>query len=224
MGCNIHPEREAVRRCDKCGQLMCRECFVDFDGRSVCKPCVARALNAAPGYYERAGTPRTKNSNLLIVFILSALPGMAHMYMGLMKRGLFIMSSFFISIWLVAEMHFSYFGFLIAMICVAAFFDAMNTRKRIVAGDYIEDGVADITGFISRFKTPLLIAAAYLIFTRFMNYGRFYFPYNNFYYGRVNNGLFLGVIIAVTITTLKKTKKKARDETIDVRDEQNRPY
>ena len=220
MGCIIHPEREAARRCDRCGQLMCYECLVDFDGRSVCKPCVARALNAAPGYYESA-RPRARNCNLLLVFILSVLPGMAHMYMGLMKRGLLVMSSFFISIWLVAEMNIMIFAFLIAMICVAAFFDAMNIRKRIVAGEYAEDAVSDITGFLSRFKTPLLIVAAYLCVTSFFGYGRFYLPY----YGGMNNGLLLGVIIAVTITALKKSKKRTmRDETIDARDEQERPY
>ena len=217
MGCNIHPDREAVRRCDKCGQLMCQECHVVFDGKSVCKSCVARALDVSPVYYERA-RPRAKNCNLLLVFILSALPGMAHMYMGMMKRGLLIMSSFFISIWLVAEMHVMLFAFLLAMICVVAFFDAINIRKRILAGEYAEDSVADITGFLRRFRAPLLILALYLCVTSMFGYGRFYLPY----YGGVNNGIIMAVIIVVIITSLKKSKKRApRDETIDARSEQD---
>ncbi len=39
MKCHVHQESEAVDRCSICGQMICGECRLDFDGKAVCKDC-----------------------------------------------------------------------------------------------------------------------------------------------------------------------------------------
>jgi len=146
------------------------------------------------------------------------------MYMGLMKRGLLILSSLFLSIWITAEMHFPFLGFLIAIICIAAFFDAHNIRKRIVTGEYVEDSVADITGLIKRFKLPIKLLIMYILLTSVFSYARFYTPFRN-YYNHVNIGSFIPMVIfIVVIYTLFNGRKKRtpNEEPIDMRNEQEK--
>ena len=224
MNCYYHPDREAVRRCDKCGQLMCQECPVDVDGRIVCKSCLSIALETAPSKRAHA-----RSSNLLLVFLLAMLPGAAHMYMGLMKRGMLILSAFFLSIWVMSETMVDSFWPVLVLVIIASFFDALNTRKRIVNGDYVEDTVADITGFFKRFRIPVLIFTAYILFTSFAGYGRLHAPFSQVYMNvpRVDFGpiLAIGAFIFVFYTlTGKKKRKHSTGETIDVRGGQDGPY
>ena len=39
MKCHVHPESEAVDKCTICGQMICKDCRLDFDGKAVCKEC-----------------------------------------------------------------------------------------------------------------------------------------------------------------------------------------
>jgi len=39
MKCHVHPENEAVEKCYICGQMICSDCKLDFDGKPICKSC-----------------------------------------------------------------------------------------------------------------------------------------------------------------------------------------
>jgi predicted amidophosphoribosyltransferase len=39
MKCQVHPESDAVDKCYICGQPVCGECRLDFDGKAICKAC-----------------------------------------------------------------------------------------------------------------------------------------------------------------------------------------
>ena len=215
MNCFYHPDRSAVQRCEKCGQAVCQECSLVFDGRSVCKACVKHAVDSEPAFEKRVKYPHARSHNLLIVFLLSMCPGVAHMYMGLMKRGLLILSSFFLSIWLANTLYMPVFlGLFIAAVWIVSFFDAINTRKRIISGEYVDDCVSDITGVIKRFKIPLILLLIYAVF------------YNSSYsygYGlSLNRGgvapvVIFAAIFAAIFSGYKKKRRIPRDEPVDKR-------
>ena len=39
MKCHVHHEAESVDKCSICGQQICSDCRLDFDGKAVCKEC-----------------------------------------------------------------------------------------------------------------------------------------------------------------------------------------
>jgi hypothetical protein len=39
MKCHVHPDSEAVDKCYMCGQMICSDCRLDFDGKAICKAC-----------------------------------------------------------------------------------------------------------------------------------------------------------------------------------------
>jgi hypothetical protein len=41
MNCNIHPENEAVGACTVCGKPICNACMVEFQGKLICRTCLA---------------------------------------------------------------------------------------------------------------------------------------------------------------------------------------
>jgi len=173
---------------------------------------------------KRVKYPHTRSHSLIIVFLLSCLPGAAHMYMGLMKRGLLLMSSFFMSIWLASEFGGSPFlAFLIVIVCVAGFFDAFNIRRRIVMGEYVDDTISDLVGFIKRFKLPIIIFLVYILATSALRTGYygFYTPFMRpGAYPNFNFLIPVGIIVFV-IKALSGGKKRkiSRDEPIDKRDD-----
>ncbi|MFQ6116932.1 MAG: hypothetical protein ACE5LQ_01555 [Candidatus Bipolaricaulia bacterium] len=44
--CYYHPDRSAVARCLECGKPLCGECRVEFEGRSFCRECALKHLQA----------------------------------------------------------------------------------------------------------------------------------------------------------------------------------
>jgi len=230
MNCYSHPDRAAVQRCEKCGKLLCQECSLAFEGRSVCKVCVRNAIDAEPAYAPRVKYPHARSHNLLVVFILAiCVPGAAHMYMGLMKRGLLILSSLFLSIWFAVELGGTpFFGFLIAIICITEFFDAMHIRKRIVTGEYVDDNFSDIIGAVKRFRLPITIFLVYILASAVFRNGPFnYGYYSPFYYNSINIGniVKVGLFIAIAAALLgSRKKRKSYDEPIDKREPDDDRY
>ena len=164
MNCYFHTDRAAEQRCDKCAQVFCYDCVVGFEGRSVCRSCVRKALDSDGRGASRVKYPHTRSSNLLIVFLLASIPGTAYMYMGLMKRGLLVLSSLFMAFWLMSVTRGApLFGFVIAIMYITSFFDSLHIRKRIILGEYVEDNISDITGFFGRNKLVKYIAGFLLL-------------------------------------------------------------
>jgi len=111
--------------------------------------------------------PRRRISGFWI-FMLSFLPGLNYMVMGLMKRGLFFMSAFFGMVYLVDFFHF--LAFPLAILFFASLCDSQSKRRRINNGEHVPDDIDDIMRFAIKYKTPLLIAAAFLILIRILNF------------------------------------------------------
>lgn len=64
--------------------------------------------------------------NKFLTFLFSLLPGAGHMYLGLSKKGVLFMSSFFGVIFLSTSLYFSQLGLILPIIWFYSFFDALN--------------------------------------------------------------------------------------------------
>jgi len=118
------------------------------------------AVNTSHGTDRRAGRPRRYISGFWI-FLLSCLPGLNFMAMGLMKRGLFFMSAFFGIIFLMGT--FNFLAFLLVILIFASLCDAQSKRRRINNGEYVPDDIDDIVRFTTKYKTALFITFAFLM-------------------------------------------------------------
>jgi len=125
----------------------------------------------------------------LWIFILSFLPGLNYMAMGLMKRGLFFMSAFFGLIYLMSGFHFLAFAFVILFF--ASMCDAQSKRRRINNGEYVGDDVDDIIRFVVKYKTPILVILTFFALSTSLGFGS-----GGFWHGHwQRSGNFLALLI-----------------------------
>ncbi|MCL1883616.1 MAG: hypothetical protein FWF81_07695 [Defluviitaleaceae bacterium] len=100
------------------------------------------------------------NGGLLFIFSFFFPPGANYMYMGLIKRGLAAMCGFFLLIYLMIVVSgipaTALFALSLPVLWLTCFFDSFNIRRKINAGDLVEDGVSDIINGVLRNK-PLAI-------------------------------------------------------------------
>ena len=98
------------------------------------------------------------------LFVLSFLPGLSHIYMGLIRRGLFYISAlaFVIFFTSVVVPRFSSLGiitgFSIIAIFAVSFFEAFSIRRDIIMGKEVKDTLPNL-GIILRNKVFLVVIA-----------------------------------------------------------------
>ena len=150
---------ESMCTCVKCSSVVPTERVVEINGSIICKNCLSKFASKKSG----ASKPHI---NGFLLLMASCIPGANYMYMGLMKRGLLLMSSFFGLFYLMNEMpryHSGFVQFVFPVIFIYSFFDGFAKRRLINAGIPVEDGAPDVVDFISKYKIPLAVAVAALI-------------------------------------------------------------
>ena len=117
-----------------------------------------------------AAPPRPRRPSRLVLFILAFLPGLGHMYLGLMRRGLFYLSAFAFAIFITVQFGMMGVGaiivlaaFTIVAVVAAAFFEALVARRDIAMGRELAD---NIPAFAK--TTPFLVAVGLLIIIPFL--------------------------------------------------------
>lgn len=184
MNCKIHGDREAVTQCAGCGSNICEDCAVHLDKGIFCKNCVSRmaSANNSAGYAQRRGyapaPPPTINNyyhpdpagsrsrggvNGFFLFCLSAIPGLNYMYMGLMKRGMAFLSTFFLLISIGTFFNFPFFAFAIFIEMCYSFFDGFAIRRKMLMGVEVQDNVDDIIPFFINNKKILAFGGVTLV-------------------------------------------------------------
>jgi len=168
MNCRNHPTRAAVNTCSQCGDWLCEDCTADVGGRVYCASCLqkywahdhgapaAAAPGEAPYCSAPARHPKFVSFGLLFFFSLMP-PGVNYMYEGLIKRGLFMLSSFFLTSYLSAALHEPLFGLVIPIMWITCAFDAFRIRRRLIAGEEVPDSVDDILGFLRKYKAAVIL-------------------------------------------------------------------
>ena len=175
MPCINHHNQNGVNTCCQCGEWLCEVCSVDVNDRFVCKSCIAKnmlsktnghgARVSGPSAFAGHRAPPRYASGCLLLICSFIVPGANYMYLGLVKRGLFVMSAFFAIIFAItASHHFPQllvvFLFLsILVLWFTTFFDAFAKRRLINSGIHVPDNVDDILGFVKKYKVLLIIFA-----------------------------------------------------------------
>jgi len=80
MNCGIHEQTPAVGRCGACGQPLCLDCAIQWQGRTTCKACL-EAGNA------RKARPRVLRKSPVLAALLSLFPGLGQIYVGYYLMG-----------------------------------------------------------------------------------------------------------------------------------------
>lgn len=151
MKCKNHKEEEAKYICDKCKMPICEECATEVRGSKVCINCIDHAVYAEKDSIERRGF-----WNSLIFFMFACVPGAAHMHMALFKRGMQLMFTFFGAIVLISYANIeSFIPLAVIPTWFFSFFDAYNTRRKLLAGESVEDTEAYNYRFIIQNKKLL---------------------------------------------------------------------
>ncbi|MFZ5968632.1 MAG: B-box zinc finger protein [Bacillota bacterium] len=132
MDCKYHKERPSEYVCSVCHQPICEECKVEISGKKVCSQCVD--TNLFNSHKHR------KDISKFWSFIFSLIPGCGQMYMGLMNRGLQLLSAFILII-LLGTMTEEIIIPISLIVWFYSFFDSLNTRKLLVRGQQVEDKI-----------------------------------------------------------------------------------
>jgi hypothetical protein len=149
MECKNHAGIKVDNNCMVCGKPVCPQCAVELKNSFYCKEClenkVENVTNGRTAFY------RPRKSKLL-TFFLSIIPGVGHMYLGLINKGLTIMCLLFASLFLVilfsGESSMSWFpGFFIPTLSIVfvsySIFDSLDITDKINSGrtDYCDNSL-----------------------------------------------------------------------------------
>lgn len=123
---------------------------------------------AAPPHmpYSHSPAPKIKRPSRFVLFLLAFLPGLGHMYMGLIKRGLFYLSAVAFAIFATVQLGMTapiftiLTAFAILGIYAVSFFESFVIRRNIAAGVAMDDNIPEF----AKSKTFLVALAATLSF------------------------------------------------------------
>lgn len=168
MKCIYHNNLEAEYICSVCGQPVCRECNTVIAGKNVCRSCGSKNVQYNMPQYSNMPYKKGDGVNGFLFFIFVAVPGLRHMYLGLMNRGLQFLISFFGAFTIGIITGNSLEGIIIPIIFIIWFysaFDSYQCRKLLARGEKIEDkpifeeySIHQLKGFIGARKKMVGIA------------------------------------------------------------------
>ncbi len=175
------------------GRILCKDCLKDVYSSSRLDATAksespsgietAKRYDSVPKYelgskkdprskLEAGGEPLYRKWSLLFFFSLFFPPGVNYMYLGFIKRGLFILCSFFFSIYLIIapSVRSTFFiPLLLLIMYLTSIFDAFNLRRRLREGELIEDNIEDIISFAKKYKLLLFIVFLIIVFERILS-------------------------------------------------------
>ncbi|NMA82661.1 MAG: hypothetical protein GX962_02210 [Epulopiscium sp.] len=223
MDCKNHYGRAGLNTCSKCGDWICEECVVHIEGRNICKNCIQS--------YVRAGEEKTVpigprgSVNGFMVFIFSFLPGAAHMYMGLSKIGLMLLSLFMGSCVMAQFYTLTPFALTAAgIVWIYSFFDARNTKHKVLRGE-AKDDITPYVEYVKKnkgvFAILCIIIGAMIGFQEFSRIierivGRGFFGWL-----RLDQVLFAALFILGGLWLIATNRKGSGEEEIDTRNKVN---
>ena len=91
MPCYYYPDRDPIAGCVECGRLVCAECAMEENERTLCRKCYERRLaRSATGMYGE------ERKDPVVAALLSIIPGMGQMYNGEVAKGLILLFIFIV--------------------------------------------------------------------------------------------------------------------------------
>lgn len=130
MNCKYHKNIQSEYICSVCHSPICEDCMSVVDGKRVCKKCIEKKL------WGKKNTSSGSSNFWSLVFAL--MPGCGQMYMGLMDRGLQLLTAF-MGIFVLGVLTEGILIALSAIIWFYSFFDSLNIRRQILMGESVAD-------------------------------------------------------------------------------------
>ena len=153
MNCHFHQDMMAVSTCSQCLKDICQECLTyTDDGKPICKYC-AREIESSGRQNENVSYVTMQgNKSILWLFLLSFLPGLNYMYIGLVKRGLFFIATFLMATYITIETW--SIASLLAMFVIFAtsLIDGFVKNGKMLIGLPVKDDISDIITFLKKHK------------------------------------------------------------------------
>jgi len=175
MRCKNHNEVESVETCTVCGNQFCQDCLVALEGEQYCKSCLADGVKRQA--FE-VTEPKKERKSRFWAFLLSLVPGVGYLYLGLMNRGLQTMVLFFGSVFLSSFIGFEEIMSLVAPVVIFySVFDTQQLAKKINAGIRVEDNQLFDIKSIPYSHNWLGYALIVIGFLALMHNMPHYFPY-----------------------------------------------
>jgi hypothetical protein len=135
MNCKYHSTFDAVAICERCNNPICTDCAIKVNEKVICHQCIKQNF-----FPEPQTVAKKPLGGKFLFFCFSLIPGAAHMFMGLFRRGLQLMLITF------GVLSFtSYLGleFLIPMVVIPtwffSFFEGYHLRREMNKGQAISD-------------------------------------------------------------------------------------
>lgn len=157
--------------------------------------------------------------NRFFTFILSFMPGLGHMYLGLMKKGISIMTLFLGMIFTAGFFNIPIICFILPVIWFYSFFDAINYNNLpIEQKSLIEDKLFLIEdGYLQKYRS--LIGGMFVFLGIYIIYDRFIVQYLwSFGIFRIIPTIALAIIIILLgIALIKNNHSETSEDVEDLR-------
>lgn len=170
--CPEHTERTVEGTCTTCGRLACDLCLVEINGVGYCKRCLGARVNRPE-----------RHASGFIRLVLSLAPGVGHMYLGLMNRGLQLMVLSVIGSMLIFAVHPVLFAFFISGVVFYSVFDAREAHLRMRGGESVPDvllvnwGIFRTQRWVAYGLVGLGVVGIYrTLVNELLNWTRYYIP------------------------------------------------
>ncbi len=201
MECKNHKDRAGVNTCCVCGDWICEECSIEHNSRLYCRDCFLKKEKSEKEK-EKVMFPDKRPSTFL-TFCFAFIPGCGQMYLGLMKRGLVILSMFFAALYFASIFEvFTYTGIIMWFF---SFFDVFNNKNKIDSGKGIDDSVNDIKAFFVENKPLIIVTLGAVMAMEILNHARlrlFNFDFD------IKNLFFILIVIFIIFIISKKDKEQ----------------
>ncbi len=140
MNCYKHPEQPAENRCSLCERTLCDECQIRIGNDTYCHDCVQNAVKTRRAEQTIKQRPGEEKSRFF-AFILSFMPGVGYMYLGLMKRGFQTLITFLVSIFLSAwvDLQDVIMPIVVPVLMFYTIFDTQQLVRKLNGGEVVED-------------------------------------------------------------------------------------
>jgi len=169
-----------------------------------------------------------KKKNAFFTFCFSLLPGAGQMYMGFMKRGISLMSSFFLVIFLSTWLNLGPLLLFMPIVWFFSFFDTHNLRSMpddmfntfqdeyIIIPEFVKKGVQSINGkYRSVVAVVLIVVGCILLWNNFYYLIEGLLPHflsnTLFRLGRIFPQTLVGIVIIAIGVYLIRGKKRELD-------------
>lgn len=216
MNCKYHKESEAKYICEKCKQPICEECAVEVNGKRVCSTCIQDSLLSDRGEVRKGGFLES-----VLFFCFAVIPGAAHMYMNLFKRGFQLMITFIAAIVVFSYVNIeSFIPLIMIPTWFFSFFDSYAIRRKLRRGEEVEDMLAYDYNIILQNKKYIGIAMVVLGLLGVTNalgysvFGRI-FGWGDFYWVVKRSVIPIALVAAGVYIILKSRKVKVEAEPFD---------